>query len=87
MEKKAFRRGSAGLNYMRSTHPQAFFYRPDIGLHLPEISGIPRLNVFPHALDFFKSRVGGFSHCFEILANLRDRINIFPHRFKVISNV
>lgn len=43
-----------------SAHPQAFFYRPDVGLHLPEIPGISRLDVFPHSLDLFKSCISCF---------------------------
>jgi hypothetical protein len=36
-----------------SGHAQAFFYRFDIRLHLPEMGCISRLDVFPQAFDIF----------------------------------
>ena len=34
-----------------SLHAQAFLYRPDIGLYLPEICRISRLDIFSQAFD------------------------------------
>ncbi|GAB6266150.1 MAG: hypothetical protein STSR0001_15970 [Methanothrix sp.] len=37
-------------------HAQAFLYRPDIGLYLPEVVRISRLDIIPQALDLTQDK-------------------------------